>query len=78
MVSGRLSQSYFILLQPSELQWKKLNQKGDVPSGRSGHSLTSIGAYNYLLYGGIEESKSGKVQPNGEIFTMKASSSKFI
>jgi len=47
-----------------------------MPSGRSGHSLTFIGASNYLLYGGIEDAKkNGKIQPNGDIYTMKIASS---
>jgi len=28
---------------PSEIEWKKLNQKGDKPNGRSGHTLNWIG-----------------------------------
>jgi hypothetical protein len=46
---------------PSEIEWKKLPQKGDVPSARCGHSFNRIGNFNYMLYGGIEDSKNGKI-----------------
>jgi N-acetylneuraminic acid mutarotase len=65
---------------PSEIEWKKLNQKGDQPSARSGHTLTWVGGKNYMLYGGIEETvdthnKDGgpqrKIGPNEDIYFMK-------
>jgi len=46
---------------PAEIEWKKLAQKEDVPSARSGHTLNPIGSVNYMLYGGIEDSKNGKI-----------------
>jgi len=48
-----------------------LNQKGDKPNGRSGHTLNWIGGFNYLLYGGIEDAKNGKIKPNGDLYMMK-------
>lgn len=52
-------------------EWKCLTQTGDKPSARSGHSFNWVGASNYLLYGGIEDSKNGKVQPDGDIYIMR-------
>lgn len=50
---------------------------GDVPTPRSGHSLTHVGGFNYLLYGGIDNSKKGnKVLPNNDIYMMKLATSK--
>jgi hypothetical protein len=42
-----------------------------LPGGRSGHSLTFIGNSNYLLYGGIENAKDGKIAPNADCYVMK-------
>jgi hypothetical protein len=67
---------------PSEIEWKQLNQKGDKPSSRSGHTLSWIGGQNYMLFGGIEESMvhnvkentyERKIGPNGDIYVMKLS-----
>jgi hypothetical protein len=46
---------------PADIEWKKLAQKGDVPSARSGHTLTKYGQHNYLLFGGIENNPNGKI-----------------
>lgn len=54
-----------------------MNQKGDKPNGRSGHTLNWIGGFNYLLYGGIEDAKNGKIKPNGDLYMMKLAASKF-
>ena len=79
--SEQLSNVY----QPSEIEWKKLNQKGEQPSARSGHTLTWVGGKNYMLYGGIEETvdthnKDGgpqrKIGPNEDIYFMKLVNSK--
>jgi dynein heavy chain len=56
---------------PSEIAWNQLGQKGDKPSARSGHTLNWIGGVNYLLFGGIEDLKNGKIQPSNDIYTMK-------
>lgn len=40
----------------------------DIPKGRSGHTLSFVGGFNYMLYGGIEDSKDGVVVPNGDIY----------
>jgi len=57
---------------PADIEWRNIVQKGEeTPSARSGHSLTWIGAQNYLLYGGIEDSKSGKIEPSSDLWTMK-------
>ena len=58
------------------MEWKKIEQKGEAPSARSGHSFTWIGGYNYLLYGGIEDAKNGKIAPTGDLYTMKIGSCK--
>jgi len=58
---------------PADIEWRKLEQKGECPSARSGHTLTWISGYNYLLYGGIEDTKGGKVAPTGELYTMRLS-----
>jgi hypothetical protein len=60
------------------LKWKKLKSNGDVPTPRSGHSFTHVGSVNYILYGGIDNSKKAgsKIMPNNDIFLMKVSSSK--
>ena len=49
-----------------------------MPTPRSGHSFTHIGGVNYLLYGGIDNSKKagGKILPNNDVFQMKIGSSK--
>jgi hypothetical protein len=62
------------------LKWKKLKSNGDVPTPRSGHSFTHVGSVNYVLYGGIDNSKKagGKILPNNDIYLMKVSSSKSI
>ena len=52
-------------------EWKQITQTGDQPSPRSGHSFNWVGAQNYLLYGGIEERKDGKVIPDPEIYMLK-------
>jgi hypothetical protein len=51
---------------------------GDAPTPRSGHSFTHIGGVNYLLYGGIDNSKKagGKILPNNDVYQMKIGSSK--
>ena len=51
-------------------------QKDDVPSARSGHTLNFIGGANYLLYGGIEDSKNGKIQPDPNCYQMRLMQSK--
>jgi hypothetical protein len=56
---------------PADIEWKKLGQKGDVPSARSGHTLTKFGTHNYILYGGLEDAKNGNIRPNGDIYIMK-------
>jgi hypothetical protein len=56
---------------PSEIAWSNLGQKGDKPPARSGHTLSWIGGVNYLLFGGIEDQKNGKIQPSNDIYTMK-------
>jgi hypothetical protein len=62
------------------LKWKKLKCNGDVPTPRSGHSFTHVGSVNYILYGGIDNSKKngGKIIPNNDIYLMKVSSSKYL
>lgn len=56
---------------PANIEWKKLNQTGEeMPKGRSGHTLTYIGNFNYMLYGGIEDVGHGKIQPNGDVWIM--------
>jgi dynein heavy chain len=52
-------------------EWKNLNQQGDQPTPRSGHSLNWVGNQNYLLYGGIEDGKNGKIAPDPDIYIMK-------
>jgi len=54
-----------------------LKQTGELPGGRSGHSLTFIGNSNYLLYGGIENSKDGKIAPNPDCYVMKMTPGKY-
>jgi hypothetical protein len=66
-----------LLIQPADIEWKKLVQKGDVPSARSGHSLTKFGTHNYILYGGLEDAKNGNIRPNGDIYIMKMGPSKY-
>jgi hypothetical protein len=57
---------------PADIEWKNILQKGEEqPSARSGHSLNWIGGQNYLLYGGIEDSNSGKIEPSSDLWTMK-------
>ena len=76
----------FLLLQPSEIAWKKLNQKGvqgiedSIPGGRSGHTLTFVGGYNYMLYGGIEaQKKEGQpIKSNSDVWFMKLAPSKYL
>ena len=58
------------------MEWKKIEQKGECPSARSGHSFTWIGGYNYLLYGGIEDAKNGKIAPTADLYTMKIGAGK--
>lgn len=50
-----------------------------MPTPRSGHSFTYIGGVNYLLYGGIDNSKKsgGKIMPNNDVYMMKVGSSKY-
>jgi hypothetical protein len=55
-----------------------MDQKGECPSARSGHSFTWIGGYNYLLYGGIEDAKNGKIAPSSDLYTMKLGPSKYF
>ena len=61
------------------LKWKQLKCNGDVPTPRSGHSFTHVGGFNYLLYGGIDNSKKGgKILPCNDVFTMKIGTSKYF
>jgi hypothetical protein len=62
------------------LKWKKLKCNGDVPTPRSGHSFTHVGSVNYVLYGGIDNSKKngGKIIPNNDLYLMKVGSSKYL
>jgi hypothetical protein len=55
-----------------------MNQKGEVPTPRSGHSLTWIGGFDYLLYGGIEDCKNGKITPSNDIYKLKMGESKCL
>lgn len=50
-----------------------------MPTPRSGHSFTHVGGANYLLYGGIDNSKKagGKILPNNDVYAMKIGSSKY-
>ena len=50
-----------------------------MPTPRSGHSFTHVGGVNYLLYGGIDNSKKvgGKIMPNNDVYAMKIGSSKY-
>ncbi len=61
------------------MKWKKLKCNGDVPTPRSGHSFTHVGSVNYVLYGGIDNSKKngGKIMPNNDLYLMKVGSSKY-
>jgi len=56
---------------PADIQWNELSQKGEKPAARSGHSLSWIGGINYLLFGGIEDTKGGRPKPSSDIYTMK-------
>jgi hypothetical protein len=57
---------------PADIEWKPIASKSDdKPSARSGHTMNWIGGTTYLLYGGIEDSKSGKIEPNTDLWTMK-------
>ena len=57
--------------QPADIEWKKLTQTGDVPTPRSGHSFCWVGGYNYMMFGGIEDNKSGNITSNNDIYFMK-------
>jgi hypothetical protein len=59
------------------MEWKKVDQKGECPSARSGHTFNWIGGYNYLLFGGIEDAKNGKIAPTSDLYTMKMGPSKY-
>lgn len=50
-----------------------------MPTPRSGHSFTHVGGVNYLLYGGIDNSKKvgAKIMPNNDVYAMKIGSSKY-
>lgn len=65
-------------MQPAELLWQKLPQKGTCPKPRSGHSLTYVGGQTgYLMYGGIEDAANhAKIMPCGDIYSMKLYPSK--
>ena len=54
-------------------EWKTIQQAGEQPSPRSGHSFNWVGGMNYLLYGGIEDGKNGKIAPDPDIYIMKIS-----
>lgn len=58
---------------PEDLKWKKLKCNGEVPTPRSGHSYNHIGGVQYILYGGIDNSKKsgGKIMPNNDIYNMR-------
>ena len=64
-------------MQPNELKWKKLEQKGEeMPKPRSGHSLTYVGQNRYLMYGGIEDNPHNKIVPNAEVWQLMVANSK--
>lgn len=49
-----------------------------MPTARSGHTLTWFGGSNYVLYGGIDNTKKGnKILPVNDLYTMKVNNSKF-
>lgn len=56
-----------------------MGYKGDIPTPRSGHSFTHFGGVNYLLYGGIDNSKKAgsKIMPSNDAYTMKVGRGKF-
>lgn len=56
-----------------------MGYKGDIPTPRSGHSFTHFGGVNYLLYGGIDNSKKAgsKIMPCNDAYTMKVGRGKF-
>jgi len=62
--------------KPAPYEWKKIAQTGDVPSARSGHTLSWVGGQTYLLYGGVEDGKNGKIQPDPDIYMMKLANDK--
>ena len=49
-----------------------------MPNPRSGHTFTHYGGVNYVLYGGIDNSKKAgsKIMPNNDLYLMKVGSSK--
>ena len=64
-------------LQPNELKWKQLEQKGeDQPKPRSGHSLTWVGQNRYIMIGGIEDNQSNRIVPTSDIWQLSVGQSK--
>lgn len=56
-------------VQPNELKWKKLEQKGgEMPKPRSGHSLTWVGQNRYIMIGGIEDNQNNRITPTSDIW----------
>lgn len=50
------------------LEWIQLNPVGQIPTARSGHTVTGMGRIS-IMFGGIDPSskKNGKMFPNNQV-----------
>lgn len=56
---------------PQPLVWVKVKSTGEVPTPRSGHTITTVGKYN-ILFGGLEAPKNeSKILPNNQVYTLR-------
>ncbi len=49
------------MLRPAELEWYQPKADGDVPSPRSGHSLTVVRGSIAYMFGGVSKDAKGPV-----------------
>lgn len=59
-------------MRPAEMVWSSPRSMGDIPSKRSGHTLTCIGDYCYLFGGNDFRRPPG---PNNDLYKLDVSSS---
>lgn len=62
------------LIQPSPIAWQPMKQTGNVPTGRSGHTIVTMGKVHYM-FGGIDSPKDSpdktKILPKNELYTIR-------
>ena len=65
------------MLQPAEMEWVKVEGQGDVPSPRSGHSLTVTKPGIAYMFGGCTKGAKGPVNEMYKVDTSDKGAAKW-